>query len=313
MEDLKRIQRLVNILRHIDSGRARRLELSREFGVSERQIYRDVNDLNYSGFPIIYDRYAGSYRFQEGYSLKKIAISMEELQGVLIAREMFKRIGGHLSKSMDNLMVRLLNGSAPSAQDLFLDIQTDPPIDFSMIESQYNSLIHAIKEKHRVEIEHMGSDGVYINREIDPYKLFYSEGFWYVLAYCHMRDDIRTFALDRIKNVFFKDTYFAIKGKFNFEKYMSQCWRNYSLGEPEEVKICFSPNAAKLIKRKKWHPTQTIKENNDGSLEFMVTVSGTDEIMRWILTWGHEAKVLHPKYLIHRIKDEVNKLAKIYR
>lgn len=310
MKDLKRIQRLIKILRIIDGRKISRLELADEFGVSERQVYRDVKDLISAGYPLSYDRRTQVFYFTDGYSLKKLTIKPDELEAALLAKEMLSGISGPLSKNLDNLLNRLTNESkaSPKSKKPSLSIRFDQPIDFSKIETQYNALLEAINESMRVEIEHLGEKGAYIKREIDPYRLFYSDGFWYLLAYCHQRQDIRTFAIDKIKKVFPSDRHFIRRMSFDPDKYMAQCWKKYSLGEPEEVTIRFSPEAAKTILRKKWHPSQEIKENKDGSIDFSVTVSGYDEIMRWALGWGRHARVVSPEPLRKRIKDEMKKM-----
>jgi proteasome accessory factor B len=91
---------------------------------------------------------------------------------------------------------------------------------------------------------------------------------------------------------------------------MATCWKKYSLGETEEITIRFSPEAASDIKRKKWHPSQKITDNKDGSIDFTVTISGHDEIMKWILSWGSKAKVISPKELKEKIKKEASCIAK---
>lgn len=65
--------------------------------------------------------------------------------------------------------------------------------------------------------------------------------------------------------------------------------------------------------RKQWHPTQKVKDIKDGSLELTVQVSGEDEIMRWVLSWGKDAQVLQPKALKDRIKKEIAAMAGLYR
>ena len=85
----------------------------------------------------------------------------------------------------------------------------DLPVDFQKIEAQYNTLLETIEAHERVRIEHLGEAGKFSKGEIDPYRLFYSDGFWHVIGYCHLREDIRTFALDKIRYVASLDKHFA--------------------------------------------------------------------------------------------------------
>ncbi len=75
-----------------------------------------------------------------------------------------------------------------------------------------------------------------------------------------MRQDIWTFALDRIKKVRILEKHNLTKAGFDFDEYIAQCWRSYYLEDPQEVRIRFSSIAAKEIHRKQWHPTQKVKD-----------------------------------------------------
>ena len=76
--------------------------------------------------------------------------------------------------------------------------------------------------------------------------------------------------------------------------------------------VC-ATTAAREIRRKQWHPTQKVKDMKDGSLELTVAVSGQDEIMRWVLSWGRDAQALQPKTHKNKIKEEIANMAKICR
>lgn len=308
-EGLKRLQRLVKILQIIENRRPGRKELAEELNITERQLYRDINDLITAELPIVYDRSKGIYCFEDTFSLKKISVKAEELQSLLMARELFSHTGGGFKEGIEGVYRKILAAqSEPPVR-----MQLEPAIDFAKIETQYQAINKAIEESLRVEIEHCGQDGKYTKREIDPYRLFYSNGFWYVLGWCHVRQDIRTFALDRIKKVRILEKHNLTRAGFNFDEYIAMCWRSFYLEDPQEICIKFSPLAAKEIRRKEWHPTQKIKELKDGSLELALLISGEDEIMRWILSWGKEAQVVKPKSLKTRILQEIMGMAGIYR
>lgn len=311
-EDLKRAQRLIKILQLIDGANIGRLDLANKFDVSERQIYRDIDSLKEAHFPIIYSKKTGTYTFLNGFSLKKISLQPTELQVLLIAKQMLYSIGEEFATHIDNFFSRLVHEckTPSSGSKPLISVRMDTPVNFSEIESPYKTLLEAIDYREQVEIDHLGKNGKYVKRQIDPYRLFHSDGFWYVIGYCHLREDLRTFALDKIRSVTILHRYFAIRDNFDFDAYMANCWKKFYLGDPEEVTIRFSPEAAKDIKRKKWHLSQEIKDNQDGSIDFTATISGHDEIMKWILSWGSKAKVLSPKALKEKIRREATLITK---
>ncbi len=309
-KDIKRLQRLIRILQSIDGSNPGRLDLANRFDVSERQIYRDTNALIETGFPITYSKKKGTYSYENGFTLKKIALSQGEMQAVVLSREIMNAVGGAPSREMDSFFSRLVDSTKDHNLCRPVSVRIEPGVDFQKIEAQYNALLKAAGDKERVKIEHLGQDGKYSARELDPYRLFYSDGFWYVIGYCRLREDIRTFALDRIRYVEPLDKYFGIRRNFDFEAYMAGCWKKYSLGEPEEVAIRFSAEAAKDIKRKTWHPKQRIKENSDGSIDLAAEVAGYQEILRWVLSWGRHAKILSPENLRKQYREELKQMSK---
>ncbi len=310
-KDLKRVQRLIKILQAVDGRNPGRLDLANKFEVSERQVYRDINALIEANFPITYSKKTGAYSYENGFSLKKIALTQNELQALLLSKEIMSSIGGAAARSMDSFFSRLIDNSKPaSISNQPVSVRMDLPVDFQKIEAQYNALLQAVEAHERVRIEHIGESREYTKRELDPYRLFYSDGFWYVIGYCHLRDDIRTFALDKIRHVEPLDQSFGVRRNFDFEAYMSTCWKQYSLGEPEEVTMRFSPEAAKDIKRKKWHPKQRISENPDGSIMLSVELAGYEEIIRWVLSWGRHAEIIGPDALKKIYNDEVRQMAR---
>ena len=76
--------------------------------------------------------------------------------------------------------------------------------------------------------------------------------------------------------------------------------------------IRFSPAVAKRAAETRWHPSQEIEEQPDGSLLWHATVGGMREIRIWIMGWGADAEVLEPAALREDIATEVTKAAAIY-
>ncbi len=149
-------------------------------------------------------------------------------------------------------------------------------------------------------------------RQVDPYGLFYSCGVWYMLAYCHLRKDIRQFALDCIRK--FKATYtpYVVPKDFSMDKYFEGGWHIITCGEPVEVRLRFSSDVARWVTRRKWHPTQKIEPRKDGSILFEGRVNGTEELRRWIYNLGTNCEVLAPKSL-KRSGRELKSMAAVYR
>jgi predicted DNA-binding transcriptional regulator YafY len=98
-----------------------------------------------------------------------------------------------------------------------------------------------------------------------------------LIGYCHTRNEVRIFALDRIKMLRQTQDSFEIPEDFSLEGFRRPSLGVYQ-GEPVRAKIWFSPDVAGYIREKIWHESQKITPQDDGSIIFEAEVAGTDEI-----------------------------------
>jgi len=146
---------------------------------------------------------------------------------------------------------------------------------------------------------------------VDPYQIWYFEGALYLIAYCHWREEVRMFALDRIRLVTVTDEPFEIPADFSVEAYMSRCF-GIIHDELVRVRVRFTGEAAVWVRDRVWHPSQEIETHPDGSITATYQVGGTSEISRWILGFGSRAEVLEPGSLREEILADARKTIALY-
>jgi proteasome accessory factor B len=76
-----------------------------------------------------------------------------------------------------------------------------------------------------------------------------------------------------------------------------RAWDIIADQDPVEVVLRFSPAVATRVREARWHPTEAVSEEPDGSLSWRATVAGTIEIRLWILSWGDAVEVIAPAEL----------------
>jgi len=147
-------------------------------------------------------------------------------------------------------------------------------------------------------------------RVVDPYHLANINGEWYLFAYDHGRKDIRTFVPVRIQSVKPTGKTFERPEKFSLEKRLRDSFGVHS-GEGEfEVVIQFNDRVADLIREKKWHESQQLRELKGGGAELKLKLSSLVEIERWVLGWGGDAKVLKPRELADAVRQAAERILK---
>ena len=320
----RKLHRLLTILRKLDNREKCTPEsLSRYFETTVRNIYRDMNDLNSAGFAITFDRDNGTYRFVDtDFALRDLDLTKEELMVLLVG----KQLGHSLGKPFENAYQSLIKKAqretgaktrgrlkeAECHQRFWVDI--DPVDGFEDIEKQYNAVTEALEGKKTLAIEYRGMGNQKLTRRaIDPYGLFFHNGIWYTLAYCHFRKSVREFALDCIKSARLTKQNYSLPSDFSMDEYFKPGWHIINYGKRVEVVLKFTSDVARWIKRRKWHPTQKIEEHKDGSIIFRVSLMGTEEIKRWTYSWAPYCEVLAPRKLRNEIANEIKVLKTLYK
>ncbi len=142
-------------------------------------------------------------------------------------------------------------------------------------------------------------------RIVDPYHLANIDGEWFLIGYCHARQDRRTFAPARIRELHETGHSFDRPESFSIGDFLDGTFRVVNeAGQPlQTVRLRFAPSAARYVKEKVYHPTQINHWEEDGGLTIELQLRGFIEVRRWILSWGSECEVLEPAELradIHR-------------
>jgi predicted DNA-binding transcriptional regulator YafY len=175
------------------------------------------------------------------------------------------------------------------------------------------TVFDCLRTSTRLEIEYRTPGGTTGWRQIDPYHGVRFEGDWYVVGFCHLRKEIRTFSLSRIQKLKQCKDRFRLPERFDFKKLSGSHFGVHWSDEEFEVRILFAKEAAMYVRERQWHPTQNFEEREDGSLLLTMTVNHLLELKRWILSWGDAARVLSPSSLVEEMRNATQSMAAFYR
>lgn len=322
---MKKLPRLLIILRMIDKCEQFNYKIYAErFGIHKRNLYRDIKDLNAAGFAIRFDDERNTYRFSDpDFSLRDLSLSENELMALLFGKQLAHKLGKPLENAFNSLLKKAhtetraetgLRADRLQNEKQKFWVAIDQISDFEKIEGYYNTISEAIDDKLMLEITYHGMKSQRISqRQVAPYGLFYGSGMWYMVGRCYREKDIRTFALDCIKGIKkLTGRHFLIPPDFDIESYLQKGWRIMHYGRPVEVVLKFSKDVARWIKRTKWHPTQSIEEQADGSLILKARLNGPEEIKRWSYSWAPYGEILSPPELRKEAAEDIKKLGKVY-
>jgi transposase len=105
---------------------------------------------------------------------------------------------------------------------------------------------------------------------------------------------------------------FEIPAKFNIDEYLSSAWGAFADMQVDTIKLRFSKRISRAIKETKFHPSQAIEMQGDGSLLMTLKVNNTGDFHAWIMSWGKDVEVLEPESLRNQMQDVVRSLADTY-
>lgn len=319
------LQRLIFVDRHIRKGmKSGNLEncssMAAAYEVSYKSIMRDIDYLKHQcDAPIEYDaKRHGFFYTEDTWQLPAISISESDLFAICIARKALHQhrntpIYGKLSSIFDKIENSLPDRVtvSPSWVDDRVSIFDDHRTD---IDPQiWDRVAKALHHNKRLLVKYLKPGAEQADtREIDPYHVVNFQGEWYLVGFCHLRQEIRTFAISRIEETCESKEGFSISEDFNFTEFSGSHFGIFRSDEEQEVIISFAKEHAPYVREREWHPQQSIHNEKDGSLVLSFPTNHLFEVKRWIMSWGSGVKVIAPKELQDDIRLETRKVLQAY-
>jgi predicted DNA-binding transcriptional regulator YafY len=289
-----------------------------------RSVYRDLEVLQTAGFPICNEKVDGKKAWAVMDTFKHsipIPLDMPELMALYFSLDMLRAMHDTVFyESLESLFQKIKATLPPESTEFLKNLQKALCVDQKQYR-QYGKLKNIITGINDAVIHSRSINIIYFalskksrtKRAVDPYRIWFINGTFYLVGYCHLRREVRTFALDRIRNIESTDNRFIIPDDFDFNDFMKGGFGAYCGGIPEKVRITFASEIAGYIEEKIWHESQKITRTMDGSIVFEATVAVNEELENWVLSWGAKARVLDPVTLRTRIASEAEKMLAFYK
>ncbi|MCJ7777363.1 MAG: WYL domain-containing protein [Sedimentisphaerales bacterium] len=321
---LSRISRVIQILTTLQAGKRYAVtDLSNLFGTCRRTIFRDLKELQALGVPYHYDAKNGGYAMEPGFFLPPVNLNLQEALSLLL---LVHRLRNQIQlpfktsallaalKIENNLPVKIRQYCSQALQSISIkaDAQAQIPQEDGLNKT-FAQLQKAIVNKHKVNMRyHSLFEGRLINVELCPYHILYNQRAWYVLGYSSLHKSVRTFKLNRIKEMKITEDGFIGGEKFDVYDYLGRAWSMIPEGRLYNIKLRFLPKVAHNVAEVQWHSTQKVTYNNDGSATIEFLVDGLNEITWWILGYGDQVQVLAPKALRKRVLETAKNMVKLH-
>ncbi|NKF21486.1 helix-turn-helix transcriptional regulator [Solimonas marina] len=268
------------------------------------------------GAPIETSREPRGYRYtDEAYELPGFWFSGEELQSLLTLQQLLATFQpgllddalGPLRKRLDQILESQGLTTGEAARIRLLRAAARPPGD------HFATIAAAVLQRHRLKIDYESrATGKLSTREISPQRLVHYRDNWYLDAWCHQSDDLRTFAVDCVRCA---EPLEASAQTVETEKLNARLGGSYGIfsGVPTATAVLrFTPERARWVAAEQWHPLQHGEWLPDGQYELSVPYHDDRELILDILRYGPDVEVMGPERLRSAVAERLRAAARRY-
>jgi predicted DNA-binding transcriptional regulator YafY len=301
-------------------------ELQGELEVSRATLRRDLGYMrNRLNAPIVWDRSAGGYRFdtlspQIGgqYELPGLWFNSSEVHALLTMQHLLANVdpGGILTPHIQPLMARLnaLLGSAENtAEEIRKRILIVGQGKRTLKLDHFERVGSALLRRKRMTLTYYArGKGETTEREVSPQRLVHYRENWYLDAWCHLRNELRNFAVDSILRVDVLEKKAKDVSRTAMDEVLGSGYGIFTGKHLHWAKLRFTPERARWVAQESWHPQQKGRLEADGSYVLELPYADDRELLMDILKFGAQVEVLGPAALKRRVRAEIGKMASRY-
>jgi predicted DNA-binding transcriptional regulator YafY len=254
------------------------------------------------GIPLYAERGPyGGFSLVRGYKMPPLVFTLEEAVALVLGTGMVEEMWGELYRESARGALAKLENLLPDEQVREVAWARNSLVATGMNRSDLKALTptleklrRAIREHRSVEMKYQSNQVPHpTQRRVDPYALVHRWGWWYVVGFCHLRDDVRTFRVDRIAEISLSDATFSIPPEFDLQAHL----KNEFQAEPQvKAKLKVDADATWLFKGNQSY-WESIKEQADGSLIVTFSAPALEWAASTALAYGPAVEVLEPPEL----------------
>lgn len=321
MSKVERLYHLHNILSQRRTPISRQ-DLMERLECSQATLYRLVAELrDYLGAPLEQDPDNRGFYYDRSYDqpfeLPGIWISPAELQALLTARQVLGNVQpGLLEGELQSLQGRissLLQKKGVDAEEGQSRIHIQAVAGRAVPEHLFQDVMGALIGRQQLHIRYHGrrKDDV-SERDISPQRLTQYRNSWYLDAWCHKADGLRSFSLERISELALLDEVAKDVSEEVMSGHYDSSYGIFSGPAEHTAKLKFTSEMSRWIAEEQWHPDQKGSYDEQGAWTLELPFSSPRELVMDILRYGPEVEVESPAFLREAVAESARKAAALY-
>lgn len=312
MATTDQVQRLHGLLKKHPEG-LNMMTLSAELSASPDAVKQALNELveNYSA-PLQYDSATRLYQYELSavttFELPGVTLTATELRGMVAVLNLLNDLNqGQGSDELHRMQVQmegLIASHGLETADLSRRIRILTTAKRPINNHIYQQVSEALFARKQLNIKYAASDQSLSERAVSPQTLVYYRDQWYLDAWCHKRQQLRTFMLSRINSAYQLTDAAREFTIAEIDQHFHNSYGIFSGGEQKTADIIFLPGAAHLVAQQQWHPDAKGQWHSD---EYHLSLPYSDdrELLRDLLSYAPHVIINGPEELKNAYKKRL--------
>lgn len=283
-------------------------QLAERLGISVRTLHRYFEMLGEMGIPIYAERGPyGGFSLVRGYKMPPLVFTLEEAVALVLGTGMVEEMWGELYRESARGALAKLENLLPEEQVREVAWARNSLVATGMNRSDLKVLTPTLEKLRRAIREHRSVSMNYqsiqlphpTQRGLDPYALVHRWGWWYVIGFCHLRQEVRTFRVDRISEIILSDVTFSVPAEFDLQAHLKKELQ----AQPQiKARLKVEASASHLVtsNRSYW---ESIEEQTDGSLIVTFSSPALEWAASTTLAYGPAVEALEPPELRRMVAE----------
>lgn len=276
-------------------------ELAKEFGISVRTIYRDIDILSTCGIPVYTEkgRNGGIY-IMEQYLLNKTLLTDDEQAQIVMSLQSIKATG---QKDVSTALSKL-KGIFQKNFDDWIEIDFSSWSNSDSDKKMFSTIREGILHSTSISFTYYNGKGEKSERIVEPYKLIFKGQSWYLFAYCKDKKDFRFFKLSRMENL--------NVNSFRFVKQKTDAFLNsYDGNHGDNIKLKLKIDNKMAFRVLDEFKDNIIETGNDGYI-VESDIQNSKWLLSYLLSFGDAVEILEPEKIRKEYIDYISSIAKKY-
>lgn len=298
-------------------------EMVDEMGVSEKTIRRDLELFQQVGFHVVEaveEHGRKKWRVDQERNQLGLSFTLDEAIALYLGRRLMEPLAGTLfwnaSQNAFKKIRATLGGNTLKYIERFAAMFHHTSVglsDYARKAELIDNLMLGIEDRRAVFITYQSLRATEpVTYDIYPYGLAYHRGSLYLIGFAPDHREIRHWKVDRMEEADVTPVHFNPPRHFDLREHLAKSFGVFHGDGDIHVKVRFDTSVARYVTESKWHASQNLTMLKDGSVIAEFDLSHTEEIKRWIQSFGRHAIVLEPDQLRFEMVEEINALRDAY-